>query len=88
MAFLVFQKNFKKSLSAIIIIIISFLIVVLPVGVLITMILGKVSKLTSNTDLIKDYVNVFSKKLEQFHIQVSAQKHGFQYHQIRFSTCW
>ena len=73
MAFLVFQKNFKKSLSAIIIIIISFLIVVLPVGVLITMILGKVSKLTSNTDLIKDYVNVFSKKLEQFHIQVSAQ---------------
>jgi predicted PurR-regulated permease PerM len=73
MAFLVFQKKFKKSVAAIIIIIISFLIVVLPVGVLITMIFGKVSKLTSNTDLIKDYVNVFSQKLEQFHIQVSDQ---------------
>jgi predicted PurR-regulated permease PerM len=73
MAFLVFQKKFKKSFAAIIIIIISFLIVVLPIGILVTMILGKVSSLSANTDLIKDYVNVFSLKLEQYHIHISAQ---------------
>jgi predicted PurR-regulated permease PerM len=73
MAFLVFQKKFKKSFAAIIIIIISFLIVVLPIGILVTMILGKVSSLSANTDLIKAYVNVFSLKLEQYHIHISAQ---------------
>lgn len=73
MAFLVFQKKFKKSFAAIIIIIISFLIVVLPIGILVTMILGKVSSLSANTNLIKDYVNAFSLKLEQYHIHISAQ---------------
>ena len=73
MAYLVFQKGFRKSLAAIIIIIISFLIVVLPVGILITMIFAKVSNLTSDSELIKDLVNVFSSKLEQLHIQVSLQ---------------
>jgi predicted PurR-regulated permease PerM len=73
MAFLVFQKKFKKSFAAIIIIIISFLIVVLPIGILVTMILRKVSSLSANTDLIKDYVNVFSLKLEQYHMHISAQ---------------
>lgn len=73
MSFLVFQKKFKKSLAAIIIIIISFLIVVLPIGILVSVILGKVSSLTANPAQIKEYVNTFSVKLEQLQIHVSAE---------------
>lgn len=73
MGFLVFQKKFKKSIAAIIIILFSFLIVVLPVGILVSIIFGKVSNLAANPEQIKAYVSTFSAKLDEFHIHVSSQ---------------
>lgn len=76
MVYLTYRKKFKKPLAAIIIILISFLIVVLPMGILISMIMKRVSGIISNPDKIKNYVDMLSKKLEQLPFDISTGNLG------------
>lgn len=64
MAYLAFKKGFNKALSAVIIILISFIIVVLPIGILVIMIMKKVTAVMDNPDAIKNYVDMISTKIE------------------------
>lgn len=73
MAYLVFKKGFNKSFSALIIILISFLIVVLPIGVLGTIILKEISELTSNTEAISHYTTLVSQKLTALKMNISVE---------------
>lgn len=76
MVYLTFKKNFKKPLAAIIIILISFIIVVLPMGILIGLIMKRVSAIASNPEKIKEYVDMLSKKLEQLPFDISTGNLG------------
>lgn len=73
MVYLVFKKGFNKSFSALIIILISFLIVVLPIGVLGTIILKEISELTSNTEAISHYTTLVSQKLTALEMNISVE---------------
>lgn len=72
MVFLTIKKNFNKPLASVIIILISFLIVLLPIGILLIMIINKFSGLISDPEKIKSYVETFSKKLEVLPFNVST----------------
>ncbi len=76
MMYLTFKKNFKKPLSAIIIILISFIIVVLPMGILVGLIMKRVSAVAANPEQIKNYVDMLSKKLEQLPFNISTGNLG------------
>lgn len=76
MAYLVFSKNFRKPFAAIIIIIISFFIVVLPVGFLVLMIVNKVSSIIKNKELINEYTNLITEKVDQLPGNFSADNLG------------
>lgn len=76
MIYLTFRKNFKKPLAAIIIILISFIIVVLPMGILISMIMKRVMAIMSNPDQVKSYVDKLSAKLDQLPFDVSTGNLG------------
>jgi len=66
MGFLVYQKNWNKALGAVIIIIISFLIVVLPIGLIGMMITKKIMEIISSPDLIQKYSIMLEEKLKLF----------------------
>lgn len=76
MAYLTFRKNFKKPLAAIIIILISFLIVILPMAILVGMIMKKARAIVDNPENIKNYVDSLSKKLEQLPFDLSMGNLG------------
>ena len=72
MVYLTVKKNFKKSLASVIIILISFVIVVLPIGILVMMIYKRFSGVISDPEKIKEYVGAFGKKLEVLPFDVST----------------
>ena len=74
MVFLTVKKSFSKPLASVIIILISFIIVLLPIGVLILMIVNKFSGLISDPEKIKGYVTSFSQKLEVLPFNVSTDR--------------
>lgn len=74
MVFLTVKKSFSKPLGSVIIILISFIIVLLPIGVLILMIVNKFSGLISDPEKIKGYVTSFSQKLEVLPFNVSTDR--------------
>jgi predicted PurR-regulated permease PerM len=74
MVYLAVKKNFNKSLASVIIILISFLIVLLPIGILLLMIINKFSGLVSDPEKIKEYFNVLSDKLEVLPFKVSTDQ--------------
>lgn len=76
MVYLTVKKNFNKPLASIIIILISFIIVLLPIGILILMIVNKFGKFVSNPDKIKEYINTLSDKLEVLPFKVSTEQLG------------
>ncbi len=73
MIFLTVKKNFNKSLASVIIILISFIIVLLPIGVLLMMIISKFSGVFSDPEKIKAYVESFTQKLEVLPFNVSTE---------------
>lgn len=74
MVFLTIKKNFNKPLASVIIILISFLIVLLPIGVLLLMIINKFSGLVSDPEKIKEYFKVLAEKLEVLPFKVSTDQ--------------
>lgn len=76
MRYLTQQKGLKRSVSAVIIIIISFVIVVLPLSILISMIYNKALSLVNNPDAIVSYGNKLTEKLNQLPIGVSLENAG------------
>lgn len=78
MYYLTRRKKLKRSLSAIIIIIISFIIVVLPISVLIGMLFSKASSLADHPEILAGYVDKFTLKLKELPFDVSADTLGFK----------
>ncbi len=76
MVYLTVTKNVNKPLASVIIILISFLIVLLPIGILTLMIVNKFSGLISDPEKIKGYINVLSQKLEVLPFNVSTDRLG------------
>ncbi|MBN9292368.1 MAG: AI-2E family transporter [Flavobacteriia bacterium] len=66
MRFLVYTKKWNKALGAVIIILISFLIVVLPIGLIGIMITRKIMEIVSSPDLIQKYSIMLEEKLKLF----------------------
>lgn len=69
--YLRYRRKFRPSLAAIVIIIISFLIVVLPVGTLFTVIFNKISEVASDPELIQNYNQKILDKMENLPFKVS-----------------
>ena len=76
MVYLSIKKKWSKSLSSVIIILISFIIVVLPIGVLVMMIISKFSGLISDPEKIKTSIQTLSQKLEVLPFKVSTEQLG------------
>jgi len=76
MIYMTMQKNFKKPIAAILIILISFVIVILPIGLMISMILQKVLTVAKNPDQIKHYFETLSKKASMLPFDVSPETIG------------
>lgn len=74
MIYLTVTKNFNKPLASVIIILMSFLIVLLPIGVLLLMIINKFSGLVSDPEKIKEYFKVLAEKLEVLPFKVSTDQ--------------
>lgn len=74
MVYLTVKKNFNKPLASIIIILISFIIVLLPIGILLIMIINKFSGLISDPEKIKEYFKVLAEKLEVLPFKVSTDQ--------------
>lgn len=73
MVYLTVKKHFNKALASVLIILISFLIVVVPIGILVLMIVNKFSNLVSDPEKIKGYVTSFTEKLEHLPFNVSTE---------------
>lgn len=76
MVYLSIKKKWSKSLSSVIIILISFIIVVLPIGVLVMIIISKFSGLISDPEKIKTSIQTLSQKLEVLPFKVSTEQLG------------
>lgn len=76
MRYLTQRKGLKRSVSAVIIIIISFVIVVLPLSVLISMIYNKALSLVYHPDIIISYGNKLNEKLSQLPFGISLENAG------------
>lgn len=64
MAYLVFKKGWNKALAAVLIITITFLIVVLPIGVVSLMVTTKILEIANDPELIKEYMQLIEDKLK------------------------
>lgn len=73
MVYLTVKKHFNQALASVLIILISFLIVVVPIGILVLMIVNKFSNLVSDPEKIKGYVTSFTEKLEHLPFNVSTE---------------
>jgi predicted PurR-regulated permease PerM len=80
MFYLTKRRRFKKSLSAVIIIVISFIIVVLPMTILFTVIFNKISAIASQPDVIAENINKITERLEElpFNVSINKLKDGAQ----------
>jgi predicted PurR-regulated permease PerM len=76
MLYLTVKKQFKKPLAAILIILISFIMVILPLGLLIGMILNKVLAVAKHPEQIKHYFETLSSKVSQLPFDVSPETIG------------
>lgn len=76
MCYLTIRRNFNKPLAAIIIILISFLIVILPMGILIGMIYKKVAVVAEDPEQVKTYIDALSKRMDELPIGVSFDNLG------------
>jgi predicted PurR-regulated permease PerM len=72
MFYLTRKKKFKKALAAVIIILISFLIVVLPVGTLFTVIFNKITAIAAQPQLISDSIGKLTESLDKLPFRVST----------------
>jgi predicted PurR-regulated permease PerM len=70
--YLHFRRKLRPSIAAIIIIVISFLIVVLPVGTLFTVIFNKISAVASDPEMIQNYNKKLLDKMEHLPFKVSV----------------
>jgi predicted PurR-regulated permease PerM len=73
--YLTLGKHLKKSLAAVIIIIISFIIVVLPVTILFTVIYNKTSAILAEPDAISSNVAKFTHRLEALPFKVNTSQY-------------
>jgi len=78
MYYLTRRKKLKRSFSALIIIVISFIIVVLPVCVLVAMLFNKANNLADNPQILASYIDKFTLKLKELPFDVSADTIGFK----------
>ncbi len=74
MVYLTQIRGLKTSLAAVIIIVISFLIVVLPVSVLVTVIFNKIAAIASQPELVAENIDKLTQRLEQLPFDVSTEK--------------
>lgn len=72
MRYLTHRRKLKKPLSAVIIILISFIIVVLPVSLLIGMIYNKIYDVTQDHEMLTGYVDKLTLKLKELPFEVST----------------
>jgi predicted PurR-regulated permease PerM len=72
MSFLTKKKKFKKPLGAVIIIVISFFIVVLPVGFLFTVIFNKVSALAQDPEFLTQFTLKITHRLNSLPFKIST----------------
>jgi predicted PurR-regulated permease PerM len=73
MIFWVKKKKMNKSLSAALIIILSFLIVVLPVGILVGILYTKIAEIVGNPEQITTTIHNFDEKLTHLPFKVSTK---------------
>jgi predicted PurR-regulated permease PerM len=71
MNYLTMKKKFKKSLSAVIIIIISFIIVVLPVTFLFSVIFNKISMIAQDPETVSNTIEKLTAQLKKLPFEVS-----------------
>ncbi len=71
---LIRKRRLKKTLAAVIIILISFVIVVLPVTVLFTVIYNKISAIAANPQLVAENLAKFTDRLDHLPIKIDKQK--------------
>jgi predicted PurR-regulated permease PerM len=72
MYYLTRRKKLKKSLSAVIIILISFIIVVLPIGFLFTVIFNKISAIARDPETVAAYSAKIMEKVKNLPFEVST----------------
>lgn len=72
------KKKINRSLSAVIIIIITFIIVVLPFSILVGMIFNKATSLADNPEYVKHFIDGITRKLERLPFKVSTKNTGDQ----------
>jgi predicted PurR-regulated permease PerM len=66
------RKKMNKALSAVLIIIISFVIVVLPIGILFTVIFNKIVSIAESPESITLYVSKITSKLHELPFEIST----------------
>lgn len=64
MSYLVFKKKWKKGLAALLIILISFFIVIVPVGALVLMIVSKLQGVLKDPATLDHYIKMLDKQLK------------------------
>lgn len=74
MTYLTLKKGWNKSIAACLIIFITFIIIIIPLGILSGIIYQKASLLLANPDGVSDIINQLSHQLEELPIKVSTQK--------------
>lgn len=73
MDYLVLKKRWKKSLAATLLLIISFLVVLVPIGIMINILSGRIGDVIGKSDTIINSVTHFIKGIEQrFHVSIMS----------------
>src|SRR4051794_6748783 len=68
---LVQKKGWSKSMTAVLVIIISFFLILLPIAVLISLLYNKISAVLANPDVISNWVKQADELVQQkFHVDV------------------
>lgn len=71
MEFLVNKKKWKKSRAAILVVVVSFFIIMVPVFAFSSLIIGKISPLISHPEIIQTYIEGLQDK---FHVEILSEK--------------
>jgi predicted PurR-regulated permease PerM len=70
------RKKINRSIAAVIIIIISFFIVVLPLGIIVAVILNKVTAVADNPESIRHFIDQITSQLNNLPIKITTKNFG------------